>query len=86
MSGRTWLYDQAPSPVHGAARQRSRRSLSAIYAPVPKRSWMPRSPSPATDIAAEELPLFATDPDDFKGLDGLITIVPVTRPKVPHDR
>lgn len=36
--------------------------------------------------AAEELPLFTTNPDDFKGLDGLITIVPVTRPEILHDR
>lgn len=25
-------------------------------------------------------------PDDFKGLDGLITIVPVTPPEIPRDR
>lgn len=30
---------------------------------------------------AENLPLFTTDPDDFRGLDGLLTVVPVTRPK-----
>lgn len=35
---------------------------------------------------AEELPLFTTNPDDFKGLDDLLTIVPVTRPLVPHGR
>ncbi|MFF8844483.1 type II toxin-antitoxin system VapC family toxin [Streptomyces sp. NPDC015127] len=35
---------------------------------------------------AEDLPLFTTDPDDFKGLDGLLTVVPVTRPQVLHDR
>lgn len=35
---------------------------------------------------AERLPLFTTDPDDFKGLDDLLTIVPVTRPTVLHDR
>ncbi|MFC5800731.1 type II toxin-antitoxin system VapC family toxin [Streptomyces formicae] len=35
---------------------------------------------------AEELPLFTTNPDDFKGLDDLLTVVPVTRPKVLHDR
>ncbi|MFI0240128.1 type II toxin-antitoxin system VapC family toxin [Streptomyces sp. NPDC016845] len=39
----------------------------------------------AAIAAAEELPLFTTNPDDFKGLDDLITIVPVTRPKIPHD-
>ncbi|MFI1852076.1 type II toxin-antitoxin system VapC family toxin [Streptomyces sp. NPDC020480] len=35
---------------------------------------------------AEDLPLFTTNPDDFKGLDGLLTLVPVTRPRVLHDR
>jgi predicted nucleic acid-binding protein len=40
----------------------------------------------AAIAAAEELPLFTTNPDDFKGLDTLITIVPVTRPEILHDR
>ncbi|MGB8940321.1 MAG: type II toxin-antitoxin system VapC family toxin [Streptomyces sp.] len=40
----------------------------------------------AATAAAEELPLFTTDPDDFKGLDDLITIVPVTRPEILRDR
>jgi len=35
---------------------------------------------------AEELPLFTTNPADYKGLDDLLTVVPVTRPAVPHDR
>ncbi|MGY0059190.1 PIN domain-containing protein [Streptomyces sp. LZ34] len=35
---------------------------------------------------AEDLPLFTTNPDDLKGLDDLLTVVPVTRPRVLHDR
>jgi predicted nucleic acid-binding protein len=35
---------------------------------------------------AEDLPLYTTNPDDFKGLDGLLTLVPVTRPAIPRDR
>jgi hypothetical protein len=35
---------------------------------------------------AEELPLFTTNPDDYTGLDDLLTVVPVTRPTVLHDR
>ncbi len=35
---------------------------------------------------AEELPLFTTDPDGFKGLHDLLTVVPVMRPKVLHER
>ena len=34
----------------------------------------------------EELPLFTTNPDDYRGLDDLLTVVPVTRPAVLHDR
>lgn len=35
---------------------------------------------------AEGLPLFTTNPDDFKGLESLLTVVPVTRPRVSHER
>jgi predicted nucleic acid-binding protein len=35
---------------------------------------------------AEGLPLFTTNPKDFAGLDGLLTIVPVNRPAPPHER
>lgn len=35
---------------------------------------------------AEGLPLFTTNPKDFAGLDALLTIVPVNRPVVPHER
>ena len=35
---------------------------------------------------AEDLPLFTTSPDDFAGLDHLLTLVPVTRPDVPPER
>lgn len=40
----------------------------------------------ASIAIAENLPLFTTNPDDFRGLDGLLTVVPVTRPTVLHDR
>jgi predicted nucleic acid-binding protein len=40
----------------------------------------------AATALAEQLPLFTINPDDFKGLDQLVTIVPVTRPQVPHER
>jgi hypothetical protein len=35
---------------------------------------------------AEDLPLFTTNPDDFAGLDRLLTLAPVTRPDVPPER
>jgi predicted nucleic acid-binding protein len=33
---------------------------------------------------AEDLPLFTTSPDDFTGLEHLLTLVPVTRPRLPE--
>jgi predicted nucleic acid-binding protein len=40
----------------------------------------------ASVALAEELPLFTTSPDDFAGLSGLVAVVSVTRPSVPHER
>jgi predicted nucleic acid-binding protein len=40
----------------------------------------------ASTAIAERLPLFTTNPDDFAGLEALVSIVPVTRPEVPHER
>jgi len=39
----------------------------------------------ATAIAAG-LPLYTTNPDDFAGLDHLVTVIQVTRPEVPNER
>jgi hypothetical protein len=38
----------------------------------------------ATAIAAD-LPLFTTNPEDFGGLERILSLVAVTRPSVPHD-
>jgi hypothetical protein len=38
----------------------------------------------ATAIAAD-LPLFTTNPDDFKGLERVLSLVAVARPSVPHE-
>ena len=35
---------------------------------------------------AEDIPIFTPTLDDFIGLDDLLTVVPVTRPTVLHDR
>jgi predicted nucleic acid-binding protein len=39
----------------------------------------------ATAIATELL-LYTTNPDDFTGLDHLLTVISVTRPEVPNER
>jgi len=45
------------------------------------------APCSAPAIAiAEELPLLTTNPDDFTDLADLLSVVPVTRPNVPHER
>ena len=40
----------------------------------------------AATAIAEGLPLYTTNPADFAGLDDLVTIIPVTRPVIPHDQ
>jgi predicted nucleic acid-binding protein len=40
----------------------------------------------AATAIAEGLPLYTTNPADFADLDDLVTIVPVTRPAVPHEQ
>lgn len=39
----------------------------------------------AATAVAEDLALFTTSPDDFAGLDKLLTVIPVTRPGLPGD-
>jgi predicted nucleic acid-binding protein len=48
----------------------------------------PRGRAADLMIAAitEDLPMYTTNPVDFTVLDGLIRIVPVTRPPVPHEQ
>jgi predicted nucleic acid-binding protein len=40
----------------------------------------------ASTAMAAGLTLFTTNPDDFAGLDDLLAIVPVTRPRVHRER
>lgn len=64
-------YGRVTAAVVAAGRQPRRRTADLMIA--------------ATAIA-EDLPLFTTNPDDFNGLTDLLTIVPVSRPRVPHER
>src|ERR1700737_1893957 len=59
------IYGRVAAAVIAAGRKPRRRAADLMIA--------------ATAIA-EELPLFTTNPDDFKGLDRLMIIVPVVRP------
>ena len=65
------------------------RAYGRVVAAVAAIGRGPRRRMADQQIAAvalvESLPLYTTNPDDFAGLDGLITVVPVTRPKIPHD-
>ena len=40
----------------------------------------------ASTAIAAGLPLYTTNPDDFAGLDDLLTVVPVTCPRVHRER
>jgi predicted nucleic acid-binding protein len=40
----------------------------------------------AATAIAEELPLFTTNPGDYVGLEKLVSIIPVTRPSLPHEK
>jgi hypothetical protein len=64
-------YGRITAAVVDAGRKPRRRAVDLMIA--------------ATALAAG-LPLFTTNPDDFAGLDRLITVVPVTRPEVPSER
>jgi predicted nucleic acid-binding protein len=65
------VYGRVCAAVIGAGRKPRRRVADLMIASI---------------AIAEELPLFTTDPDGYKGLDGLLTVVPVTRPTALHDR
>ena len=65
------IYGRVTASVIGAGRKPRRRVADLMIAAI---------------AIAEGLPLFTTNPKDFAGLDGLLTIVPVNRPAPPHER
>jgi predicted nucleic acid-binding protein len=64
------IYGRVTAAIVAAGRKPRRRATDLMIA--------------ATAIAVG-LPLFTTNPDDFKGLDEILSLVPVTRPSVPHE-
>ncbi len=62
------IYGRVVAGVIGAGRTPRRRIADLMIASV---------------AISNELPLFTTNPDDFHGLGGLLTVVPVRRPEVP---
>ncbi|MEU3949389.1 type II toxin-antitoxin system VapC family toxin [Streptomyces sp. NPDC029526] len=64
------IYGRICAAVISAGRKSRRRVADLMIAAI---------------AVAENLPLFTTNPDDFEGLDDLLTVVPVTRPRVPHE-
>jgi predicted nucleic acid-binding protein len=64
------IYGRVSAAVIAIGRKPRRRTVDLMIA--------------ATAIA-EGLPLFTTNPEDFKGLEDLLTVVPVTRPQVAHE-
>ncbi|MYY12633.1 PIN domain-containing protein [Streptomyces sp. SID4919] len=65
------IYGRVCAAVIGAGRKPRRRVADLMIAAI---------------AIAEGLPLFTTNPDDFVGLEDLLTVVPVNWPAVLHDR
>lgn len=65
------IYGRVTAAVIGAGRKPRSRAVDLMI---------------ASTAIAEGLPLYTTNPDDFRGLDSLMTVVPVTRPLVPHEK
>ncbi|HXP53544.1 MAG TPA: type II toxin-antitoxin system VapC family toxin [Streptosporangiaceae bacterium] len=67
-----------------AARIYGRLTAAVVAAGRKPRRRAPDLMIAATAVAAG-LPLFTTNPDDFRGLEGILSLVAVTRPSVPHE-
>jgi predicted nucleic acid-binding protein len=77
-------FDPVPFDAE-AARMFGRVTAAVVAAGRSRRSRVADLMIAATAIA-EGLPLFTTNPADFAGADSLVRVVPVTMPRVPHDR
>jgi predicted nucleic acid-binding protein len=75
-----------PVPFSAEAARAFGRITAAVIAAGRKPRRRTADMMIAATALAERLPLFTTNPDDFTGLDGLMRIIAVTRPAVPHER
>lgn len=76
-------FDPIPFGVE-AARAYGRLTAAVVASGRPPRRRVADLMIAATAMA-EGIPLFTTNPADFDGLQDLLAVVPVTRPRVPHD-
>jgi predicted nucleic acid-binding protein len=74
------------APCDAEAARLFGRVTAAVVAAGRKPRWRVADLMIAATAMAEDLPLFTTNPDDFAGLDGLVQVIPVSRPVVPHER
>jgi len=63
------IYGRVAAAVIAAGRKPRRRAADLMIASI---------------AIAAELALYTTNPGDFSGLDELLTVVPVTRPRLPN--
>lgn len=75
-----------PIPFDAEAARIYGRVTAAVITAGRKPRRRPADLMIAAIAIAEDLPLFTTSPDDFAGLDHLLTLMPVTRPDVPPER
>jgi len=75
-----------PVPFDAEAARIYGRVTAAVIAAGRKPRWRAVDLMVAATAIAERLPLYTTNPADFRGLDSLMTVVPVTRPPVPHEQ
>lgn len=62
------IYGRITAAVLAAGRKPRRRAVDLMI---------------AASAAAERLPLFTTNPNDFVGLDAIVDVIPVSRPPFP---
>jgi predicted nucleic acid-binding protein len=75
-----------PIPFDAEAARAYGRVVAAVLAVGRKPRRRATDLMIAATALAAGLPLYTTNPDDFAGLDSLLTVVPVTRPAVPSER